>query len=133
MTMTSSQPDDPVPHSYVILAHVQRCTRCCAVHRWSETYASLSLSTTWSLGKRILNLHRIDQPKYDLPITIRHQPEQQIPFCHACNEPTLHDLPPPPPPPKQLLSGISAPIPLRPAPRPAAKRPTLADLTELLK
>jgi len=86
------------------------------------------------LGKRISNLHRIDRPKYDLPIEKRVMPEKLIPFCHSCYFPTLHDLPPPPVPPRQLLGGLTEPPkPLTTVKREATKRPTVADLMELLK
>lgn len=139
--MTMVQPtftEEIVPERYIIMAFTQRCACCRAVHRYSETYSLANLKTTWNLGKRTTNLHRIDVPKYDLPIEVRQQPERTIPFCHSCNEPTLHDLPPAPVPPKQFIgSTLSPPKPTlvksTTTGGPKAPRPTIADLAELLK
>lgn len=130
-----TQQDEIIPSSYVILAFTQRCQCCKAVHHWSETYALASLKSFWDTKSRVSNLHRIDQPKYDLPIEKRVMPEKLIPFCHSCNEPTLHDLPAPPVPPRQVLGLTegSKPITKSTSTTPLKARPTLADLGELFK
>lgn len=138
--MTMIQPllqDEIIPERYIVMAFTQRCQCCRAIHQWSELYALANIRPFWNAGRKVTNLHRIDQPKYDLPIEVRRQPEKLIPFCHSCNEPTLHDLPRPPTSAKQFLGNLTEalkPVPIKSTSTTKPKsRPTLADLAELLK
>lgn len=95
---------DVLPHAYVIRVRQQRCKCCNALSQFSELYAKTHLRSQLGLGKYITNLRPLmpEGPLYDLPIERELFPVTEIPFCHNCNHPTLHDLPPLPQPPDHL-------------------------------
>jgi len=141
----SSDPHEGIaPHLYVIMQRSQRCTCCGHTHSWSELYAQTFMRANWGYGKPIVNLRKLEgPPKYNLPIELRSTPTVSIPFCHACNEPTLaHANPPLPEPPPSARVVIGAT--LKPQEVPQAKqkaerksrptkRITSAQLAELLR
>jgi hypothetical protein len=79
----------PIPTKYVSIKRTQQCVCCNRVHEWCELYAYTELRST--LGyKRVENLRHLEWPKYRIPIEQWEDTKCTVlPFCHACNQPSL--------------------------------------------
>lgn len=131
--ITLSDPHKGVlPHAYVILIRSQRCLCCHSVHRWSETYAKTHLKAQMGMGKYVTNLRPLDRPQYNLPIHRIVKEQVTVPFCHACNEPSLVGLPPLPIP-EEIVNTLQDNVTItKPSPKP--KAPTsVAALADFLR
>src|SRR5262245_30261100 len=84
------EPHEPfIPIKYVTFKRVQGCACCDRVHEWCELFVFCE-SRSRNGYSRVENWHRIDWPKYDLPIEQRDEDRCDIvPFCHDCYEPSL--------------------------------------------
>lgn len=119
-----------LPHAYRIVEHAQLCACCGATHRWSETFAVTHLKSRLEMSKYVTNLRPLDQPQYNLPIEHVKLGPVRVPFCHACNSPSLHDLPSPP---KSFAPRKMKDAPEAKAPKAPPVKHTAADLAALLR
>lgn len=94
----------PHPHAYVIHRQTQVCACCHRTHTFSTIYAETHLASRLERGKYITNLRPVQWPSgatdalFNLPIRTIDLKPQHLPFCHACNSPSLAHWPNVPPP-----------------------------------
>lgn len=132
------------PHEYVIVVRTQRCDCCGATHKWSETYALSPLKPRLGLGRAGLELTRIHEPRYRVPITKRNSALiERVPFCHSCYEPSLANTAnleeiPSPEESQRILNSTLTPLAEHTSGRPSGRTPereriTPTQIAELLK
>src|SRR4029077_10148869 len=100
LTQVMADPYEGImPHAYVVYKQSQLC-RCGHLHQWSQMMAESHLKATLGQGKYITNHRRVNEVKYNLPITkVIEAQTQHIMVCHECYQTaSLAHLPSPPKP-----------------------------------
>lgn len=128
--MNAQREIETYPVSYIIQETTQWCICCKRKHTFSILYAKTELrSRLGAAAKPVLQYRPVTAATqlYNLPIEKHKLPDVMIPFCHACNEPTLYDLPSAPEPvrPGQVFGPGTSEAP-KAQPR-SAPRPTRLD------
>lgn len=102
------------PTDYVVWRTQIGCDCCQGFHYNTQHFARYRLRSTLNVGKYITNLRPLQWPGtqlFNLPIVIEDRPQQRVPFCHLCHEPSLRDMPPIPAdvPANAVVAGAQAP------------------------
>lgn len=102
------------PTDYVVWRTQIACDCCSSFYFNTQHFARYRLRSTLNVGKYITNLRPLKWPGttlFNLPISIEERPQERVPFCHICNEPSLigHPTVPADQPASAVVAGFTTP------------------------